>query len=562
MWQRIKARMARHRRVAQGIALGLGLMLAAPAVAQDSAPGQPNMTPIIERDRTDRLEPQIARPPTTALRPAPSVDVAGASADSTLLTQLRYVGTTLPSARLDAAAAPFIGRPLTRETLQAIARAISAVYAGSDIAFYSVAIPPQLPRGGVLTVRLVEGRVRDYRLSGMSPSMPTGLIAAHMRRLMRETPLRKSVLERTLSLLRDIPGQTVEARLRQGGTPGDLLIDLIVKRKQVQIGLLIDNSGVSNVVDGVQAQMSVTVNGVAREGDSTRISGYLPFYPERYQYYALSHSTPIGSDGLMLSGQIAHVQTRSRDSRTQGEATLAGLTLTYPLLRSARTNLSVTAAIDGIDSDNYFLDIRFGDYRSRALRLGASWSHADATNGQALSVVVSQGLHALGARPFAGFSETGFTKINGQAVAVKGLTRKLSLRTSIKGQYTKDDLPVTERFALGGRGAGMAFRTGTLTAEQAIAGSAELSWSLPARSPLLKASALFVAVDGALAHSTARPVYGLAAQDYRLVSAGGGVRLGLGPKWRVSAEVAVPVKRPVPAYSRRARFFFGIGRAF
>jgi len=292
------------------------------------------------------------------------------------------------------------------------------------------------------------------------------------------------------------------------------------------------------------------------------MSGYLPFYPDRYQYYSLSHSTPIGSNGLTLSAQAAHVQTRSRDNRTKGEATLAGLTLSYPILRSAKSNLSVTASVDGIDSDNYFLDIRFGDYRSRALRLGASWSRADATSGYALSAVVSQGLNALGARPFAGFSETGFTKVNVQAIAVQGISRKLSLRTSVKGQYSKDDLPVTERFPLGGRGAGMAFRTGTLTAEQAVAGSAELTWSLPARSPLLKASALFIAVDGALAHGTARPVYRLAAQDYSLASAGGGVRLGLGPKWRVSAEVAVPVKRPDPAYSRKARFFFGVGRAF
>ncbi len=154
--------------------------------------------------------------------------------------------------------------------------------------------------------------------------MPAGLIAAHMRRLMRDAPLRKSRLKRTLALLRDIPGQTVDARLRQSGAPGDLLIDLIVKRKQVQIGLTIDNSGVSNVV---QAQMSVTVNGLAREGDSTRIAGYLPFYPDRYQYYSLSHSTPIGCNGLTLAAQSAHVETRSSDSRTTGEATLAGLTL-------------------------------------------------------------------------------------------------------------------------------------------------------------------------------------------------------------------------------------------
>lgn len=563
MWQRIMTRKALHRRAVRGIAIGLGLMLAVPAAAQQG-PGQTETAPIIERDRTDRLEPQIAHPTAAAPRPAPSIEIAPARASATqiLLTRLHYAGTTLPAARLDAATAAYIGRPLTGETLQAIANAIAAVYAKSDIAFYSVAIPPQVPTGGVLTVRLVEGRVRDYRLAGISPSMPTDLIAAHMRRLMRDAPLRKSMLERTLSLLRDIPGQTVDARLRQSGAPGDLLIDLIVKRKQVQIGLTIDNSGVSNVVQGVQAQMSVTVNGLVREGDSSRLSGYLPFYPDRYQYYSLSHSTPLGSNGLTLSAQAAHVQTRSRDSRTKGEATLAGLTLSYPVVRSTRTNLSVTAAVDGIDSDNYFLDIRFGDYRSRALRLGASWSHADATDGYALSAVVSQGLNALGARPFAGFSETGFAKINVQALAVKGISRKLSLRTSIKGQYSKDDLPVTERFPLGGRGAGMAFRTGTLTAEQAVAGSAELTWSLPAKSPLLKASALFVAADGALARTTARPFYGLAARDYSLASVGGGVRLGLGPKWRVSAEVAMPVKRPDPAYSRKARFFFGVGRAF
>src|SRR3546814_13958187 len=78
------------------------------------------------------------------------------------------------------------------------------------------------------------------------------------------------------------------------------------------------------------------------EGDSTRIAGYLPFNPDRYQYYSLSHATPIGSNGLTQAAQAAHVETRSRDSRTTGEATLAGLTLSYPVLRSTKPQLSVT----------------------------------------------------------------------------------------------------------------------------------------------------------------------------------------------------------------------------
>lgn len=479
-----------------------------------------------------------------------------------MLRRLVYAGASLPRAKLDAATAQYVGRPLDRETLQGVANAVGGVYAKSDIAFYAVSIPAQTPAGGALTVQVTEGRLRDYTLSGTSPSMPTRLIAGHMRKLVGDAPLRKSRLQRTLSLLRDIPGQTVDARVRQAGQPGDLTLDLIIKRKQVKIGVLIDNSGVSNVVEGVQAQLSVTVNGLLREGDSTRISGYLPFYPDRYQFYSLSHSTPIGSDGMTMGANFAQVDTTSRRTRVVGEAALAGVTLSYPVLRSYRTNLTVGASLDGIDSSNYFLDTRFGDYRSRAIRVNASWSHVEEKEGYALSAVVSRGIDAFNAKAFAGFSEKTFTKANVQAVAIKSITGKLSLKATVKGQYSGDKLPVTERFPLGGRGAGMAFRIGAITAEQAVAGSAELSWSLPAKSPALKNSALFVYADGATAHAVARPAFGLRAQDTTLASAGGGFRLGLGRQWRASVEVALPIKRPDDAYSRKARVFFGLSRTF
>ncbi|HKY79894.1 MAG TPA: ShlB/FhaC/HecB family hemolysin secretion/activation protein, partial [Sphingobium sp.] len=299
-----------------------------------------------------------------------------------------------------------------------------------------------------------------------------------------------------------------------------------------------------------------------REGDSTRVAGYLPFYPERYQFYSLSHTTPIGSDGMSLTAHGARVETRQRGGASEGEATLAGLGLSYPLVRSNRTMLTASASVDGIDSDNYFLDVRFGDYRSRAIRLGATWSRTEATSGHAVSAVVSRGVDMLGAKAFTGFSETRFTKVNLQAVAVQGVSRTLSLKLSAKGQYSGDRLPVTERFSLGGRGAGMAFRLGVLTAEQAVAGGAELTWAPSVKSPPLKNGALFIYADGATAHAVARPFYRLAAQDFTLASVGGGVRIGLGAQWRASAEVALPVKRPDDSYSRKARFFFGVGRAF
>lgn len=496
-WRRLKAAVA--------LLLPLGIALGSPAGAQTAFPGtranDPGSAPLIDRDRADRLEPRIAPPVTPAAPPAPAASIAlpaDQAADppaAVLLTRVRYMGASLPAAVLDAAVAPSIGRPLTRDTLQTIARAVSDAYARSDIAFYAVSMPAQIPAGGQLIVRVVEGRVKDWRLAGLSPNVPTRLIQAQMKRILRDTPLRKSVLERSLGLMRDIPGQTVDAQVRQSGQPGELVMDLIVKRTQLRVGVTIDNSGVANVVDGVQAQLAVTVNGVLREGDSTRVAGYLPFYPDRYQYYALSHSTPIGSDGTSVIGQVARVDSRSRDGAIKGEATLAGATVSHPLIRSNKTNLTVSASLDGVDSSNYFLDIRFGDYRSRALRLAASWSRAQGKSGEAVSAVVSRGVKLLGARPFTGFSESVFTKANVQAVAVRSLSRRLSLRLSARGQYSRDRLPVTERFSLGGRGAGMAFRLGARTAEQAIAGAVELSWTLPAKAPPLKEAALFAYAD-------------------------------------------------------------------
>ncbi|HWJ71517.1 MAG TPA: ShlB/FhaC/HecB family hemolysin secretion/activation protein [Sphingobium sp.] len=550
---------------AHWLLLSLLFGFAWPAMGQDLSgrgTNSPNTAPTIDRDRADRLVPSIpqlavpapaAPPPTVATAPAGEMDI--------LLTAVRYDGASLPTASLDAVVAPWLGRPLTQDVLQAIANAISLAYVKSDIAFHAVSIPAQTPTGGVLTVKVVEGRVTDYTLVNASPSTPKRLIRAHMRRLMRDAPLRRSTLERTLSLLRDVPGQTVDAEVRQLDTSGNLVLDLSVKRKQLQGGLLIDNSGVSNVVEGVQAQLSVAINGLAREGDSLRVAGYLPFYPDRYQFYSASYATPLGSDGLSLGASLATVRSRSTGDQIKGQATLAGLTMAYPLVRSYKTNISLSLSLDGIDSSNYYLDTKFGDYRSRAVRLGGSVSKTDGDKGFAVSAIVSQGVDLFNAKAFEGFSSKSFTKANIQAVGVMTVKKIMTVKTTVRGQYSRDKLPVTERMSLGGRDAGMAFPVGAVTAEKAVAGSIELDWKLPTVTPLVKNSSLFVYVDGARGRTVARPAYALPAETVSLASVGGGLRFGVGKGWTASTEVAVPIERPSAAYSNKPRFFFGLARA-
>lgn len=560
---------SRSRRLARKLGLLMaGLLLPSmpfqAAQAQIAAPSP--QAPIIDRDRVDRQDPDVPRVPAPAQVPQAQTPVVATPAAPSggagvALTGLRYEGSTLPKPLLDKAVAAFIGAPLNRDNLQKIANAISTTYGQSDIAFFAVSIPQQVPTGGVLTVRVLEGRITRYTLDGKTRSTPTRLIDAQVKRLLRETPTHKSTIERTISLLRDIPGQTVQASLKQTPTPGELALDLKVDRKQVDVTLNVNNNGIVNVTTGVQTQLSAAVNGVLREGDTTRFSGNLPFNPDRYQFYSLSHATPIGSNGTTLGVSGAYVRTKTRDLNIIGEAKQGGIAISHPLIRSYRRNLSLSLSLDGTNSTNYFLDTAFGGFKTRALRLGTVWSSIDKTGGYAISTSLSQGLDALGARPIEGYSDASFRKANVQLTAIKELTKAVSVKATLRGQYSGDRLPTTERFPLGGEGAGMAYRIGIITSDKAAAGSLELSWRVAGKpAGATRGLTVFAYTDGALAHSYERPAYRLAAQDFSLATAGAGVRVTPVKGWTATAQIAVPVKSPSEFYSKKARFFFSVNR--
>lgn len=551
---------ASGRHVRRGLLAALLLTVSGTsALAQGNVP-PPSQSPTIDRDRLDRQDPAIPRAAAPTQLPSVPVRIDAGATRQVALTEVRYEGATLDRATLDEATHPFIGAPLDRDVLQKLANAVTAAYAKSDIAFYAVSIPAQSGAGGVLVVRIVEGRIVQYALKSETKSTPKRLIAAQVRRLMRDTPTHKSTIERTLSLLRDIPGQTVQAQLRGTATPGELALDLDVTRKQVEITVNLDNRGVFNVTSGAQAQVTVGLNGLLREGDATRLSSYLPLQPKRYQLYTASHMTPLGSAGTTIGVSGAYVRTRTRDLGIKGEAKQLGIVIAHPLIRSYKRNLTLTASLDATNSNNYYLDTAFGGFRTRAVRLGANWSSVATTSGYGVSLSLSHGFAGLGSRQIEGYSKAGFRKANLQGTFVKELGSTLAAKVTARAQYSPDRLPTTERFVLGGDGAGIAFRDGFLTADKAVAASAELSMRVAGKKTSARQLTVFVYTDGALAGSYARPQYVLPSQDYSLASAGGGVRITPIKGWTATAQAAVPVKRPFDGSTKKTRFFFSIAR--
>jgi len=542
----------------------LGICLVVPARGEGQSQTPPpagSADPAVERGRADRAAPAPVLGPQKQVPSVPAEarvsDIAPGAVQN--LSRVTYEGATLPSDVLDKAVARFIGKPLSQENVKAIAAALSETYARSDIAYYAVVVPPQAPTGGQLLVRVVEGQLMSHRLVEPSPSTPDRLIASYVENL-KGGPLRKSRLDRYLSLIRDIPGQSVKARILPLNQSGDLELELTIDRKQVELDITLDNAGIANIVDGPQVQASVQVNGTIRDGDSTRFSANVPFAPDRYQFYSLTHETPLGANGLSLSASAAHLTTLTRGG-IGGEATLGSVSLLYKLVRSGNRNLTLNTSFDALSSSNNFLDTTFGDFETRVVRLGATLSDGDQKQAFAVSGVLSQGLKFLGARPFVGYSDESFRKINLTASFAQSIKDDLIFKIATRGQYSEDLLPVTEAFALGGRGKGLAFLPGAIVADQAAGGSVELSKPIKLGLPVLPNIVLFTFADGSAGRVLARPAFDLAADSVALASAGGGIRFNVLGRLNTTVEVALPVETPAQFVERPPVLLFSISAA-
>ena len=521
-------------------------LCAAPAFAQGPTPL------IIDQNRVDRAQP-IAPPirPRVEAGIAPEVDVADDAAAAPI-RGIRFEGTRVPAA-VARAAERFVGQPARRATLEALARAMADAYAGSNVALYSVRIPEQDFANGLVRIGVSEGYIEGVAITGDVDDRKLSLIRVYADRLSREKPLTRATLERYLSLIRDLPGLTLDAQLLRGVTPGGVKLVLGLKQRGHEFAFGLDNRTTQSL-GNVQGQATAKFYGALREGDETDFVAAAASDLRRYRYGSIAHSTPLSTNGTRLGASFGYLATRPKNSPLRGEAELASLTVSHPLIRSYQRNLTLSASLDGVNSDNAAFGSLIAQEHTRAARIAAAFSDIGAHRVIGLAVTLSQGLDILGARVVQPFAETGFGKLNARASYDRTLSKAIVVRLRASGQATRDRLPAVERFAVGGAEFGRAFDAAVLSADRGLAGSGELAWR-PNVSPALAESELYSFVDGARVHFVRR---GLApASDYGLASAGAGLRLAYRERASLEIEGARSIDRPYPGFTNDWRVSIG-----
>jgi hemolysin activation/secretion protein len=233
--------------------------------------------------------------------------------------------------------------------------------------------------------------------------------------------------------------------------------------------------------------------------------------------------------------------------------------VSWPMIRSYRSNLVLSGGIDGLDSDNaVFGEVRATE-KTRAARASLAWGETWSTASLSASLTLSQGIDGLGAEVDA-LTDPDFAKINGRIDVARAFGRQVRVSGAVAAQWSDDRAPTAELFSLGGAEFGKGFSQGLLIGDSGFGAKVEAAWR-PAFLPRqVLGSELYAFADGGQARVNARDVF--PSRSDALSSTGIGARVAVGKRLLIEIEGARALDDPRPNGGGSTRFGFGVTASF
>lgn len=461
--------------------------------------------------------------------------------------------TVLPPAELEDLPPMLTGEAVLIADIERARAVIVSKY--RERGFVFVTTDATIRADGTLEFQIVEGFVSEVRLEG--DVGPAGnQVLRFLNRLVDAGPLNIATMERQLLLAQNIPGLTVQSVLRPADTaPGALTLIAQVSRRAVTGYLTADNRA-SPYSGPEQGLAAVQFNSFTSFGEQTELAFF--YGRDTTQVFGQASwrgfVTDSGLQARFYAGHGANNPSGVLGSLGyEGISTVAGTSLTYPLILQRSQSLDLVTAFDINRSDIWLKGsddgrLHLSQDNLAIIRVGLDWTTFDILAGEmrpatnAVSMQISQGVTGnLGDMPSRFGAKGDFTKFNLDASRTQTLFAPwpgsvLAFEGTVAGQWTNDILPLSEKFYFGGNRLGRGFYAGEITGDRAVAVSAELQ--LTARHqfnvldhPVQVTPTYYVFTDAGWTFENQ-----VIDPDRRLHSFGVGVRMQLNDRFEVQLE--------------------------
>lgn len=418
---------------------------------------------------------------------APIADMVRVKVDA-----VRVTGQSIyPEAQL-LAAADFRPGELGLADLRAMAQKIADFYHRNGYFVAQAYLPAQDIQNGTVTIAVIEGQYGSVLLrnsSNLSDNVANNLLGG----LNRGEAIAIDPLERRLLLLSDLPGVVVKSTLVPGASVGasDLVVDVAPGRR-VTGSVEADNAG-NRYTGEFRVGGTVNINELIGQGDVLSFRGLAA---RGLNYGRLSYELQVGQGraGVAYTALDYRLGREFAPLRAHGDAQIASVYGSYPIIRSRNTNLYALVGFDAktfqdkVDSTgavtdrkaNVLLGSLYGDHRD-ALWGGGFTSYSVSLSSGVLDIETpaARAIDAVTARTNGSYNKLGF-----HLLRLQNLGGPFSLYGSIRGQFASKNLDISEKMELGGAYAVRAYPEGEAYADQGYVATAEARMLLPKFSPV------------------------------------------------------------------------------
>lgn len=501
------------------------------------------------RDNMIAVAIQGLTPGTFAAAPPDAADAARPVTDAqprVFVREFRVSGSTAVSQEsINQRVAAYTNRALTLKELDEATAAIAGAFRAQGLGLAQAFMPPQKIEDGVVAVTVQPGVVDGATGNGgivvqsrgdiVKPSLIERVIA---QRVKAGEPLSTPDLEQALRVAGDIPGiKSVKANLVPGSQPGTTQVQAQVEESRSVTGSAwVDNHG-SRYTGVTRLSGQFNLNSPSGNGEQYNLALSTSTGMKSVKIGGSAMLTPSGARAgasysrmtMDLGGALAPLNLNS-------DATVWSLFGTYPLLRSAQTNLSLDGTLDRRGFVNNLAGFRDNDRVLTVATAALTGDTLDRWRGQtAFNAQVTVGNVDLSRSPAyelvdsaTANTQGGFGKLNVQAQRLgplgDGVTR-FSLFTSFSAQFSGKNLDSGEKFQLGGPSGVRAYPIGEGLGDRGWLASAEVRYAIPALGDWNPQAFAFLDAGGLRQYNTLWPAALPAGRpnEYTLAGAGFGV---------------------------------------
>jgi hemolysin activation/secretion protein len=498
----------------------------------------------MEREQRRRLDEERRQRIEQPVAPAAPPAAAGPSAADSLQFQVNEIrfepaSEILSAAELDALAAPYRGRTLRLADLRELVAKINELYRARGVVTAQAALPPQDVTGGVVRIRLVEGRVGQYRIQGNASTREdfiTERITLQPQQLVDLPRLEHDLLRFNRSN---------DAQLRADLVPGQAFgqTDIalaVTEPKRDDLRLFADTAG-SSATGETRTGIAWMRRSLTGHRDDLYLSAVRSAGHEGY--YA-TYNVPITTRGTRATFGFFKDRTHIVNGPIEaldvtGAAETYSLQLRHPLVVGTRFQLDALGSLKKRRTSNWIVGTPLTSSTLNSASLGLD-----------AQVLDERGYWTASAEYFNGVDRVTFVEprqyrlMRASVRRSHTLSPQLLFNASLNMQFASvRQLPASEQIVIGGEGTVRGFSSGLFSGDRGHVLNLELHRKLemPAQSPV--AASVFGFWDMGNVQPF-RPPSNTRDSD-ELQSIGAGLNFAYGSRATARITVGVPLRRPV-----------------